>query len=67
MAEATSAFTDVLCSICGRHNREVRVVATENGLVICQVCVANCAVIFDQEVGLDAPASGWVGRWPLKR
>jgi ClpX C4-type zinc finger len=67
MSEDTTAFSDVTCSICGRHNREVRVVATENGLVVCQVCVAKCADIFDQEVGLDAPEGGWIGRWPLKR
>ena len=67
MPEDTSAFSDVACSVCGRHNREVRVVATENGLILCQVCVAKCAAIFDEEVGLDAPEGGWTGRWPLKR
>lgn len=67
MAEDTSAFSDVECSVCGRHNREVRVVATENGLILCQVCVAKCAEIFDDEVGLAAPAGGWVERWPLKQ
>ena len=61
------AFSDAVCSVCGRHNREVRVVATENGLILCQVCVAKCATIFDEEAGLDAPEGGWVGRWPLKR
>ena len=61
------AFFDVVCSVCGRHNRGVRVVATENGLILCQVCVAKCATIFDEEVGLDAPEGGWAGRWPLKR
>jgi hypothetical protein len=67
MAEDTTAFSDVVCSVCGRHNREVRVVATQNGLIICQVCVAECATIFDEEVGLGAPAGGWRERWPLKR
>lgn len=67
MAEETMAFFDVVCSVCGRHNREVRVVATENGLILCQVCVAKCATIFDEEAGLHAPEGGWVGRWPLKR
>ena len=67
MAEDTSAFSDVECSVCGRHNREVRVVATENGLILCQVCVAKCAEIFDEEVGLTPPPGGWAERWPLKR
>jgi hypothetical protein len=66
MVEDTSVFSDVVCSICSRHNRDVRVVATENGLIVCQICVAQCAAIFDAEVGLEAPEGGWVGRWPLK-
>lgn len=61
-----SHFSDVVCSICGRHNREVRVVSTDAGLIVCQVCVAACAQIFDEEVGLDPPPGGWVARWPLK-
>jgi hypothetical protein len=67
MVEDTNAYSDVACSVCGRHNRDVRVVATEDGLILCQVCVAKCAAIFDEEVGLDAPEGGWTGRWPLKR
>ena len=62
----TSQFSDVVCSFCGRHNREVRVVANDAGLIICQVCVAKCAAIFDEEVGLAPPANGWSARWPLK-
>ena len=60
-------FSDVVCSFCGRHNREVRVVTNAGGLIICQVCIGKCATIFDEEAGLDAPEVGWVGRWPLKR
>jgi hypothetical protein len=59
-------FSDVVCSFCGRHNREVRVVTNDAGLIICQVCVAKCAVIFDDEVELDPPPGGWLDRWPLK-
>ena len=66
MAGDTSAFSDVECSVCGRHNREVRVVATENGLILCQVCVAKCAGIFDTRSASPPPAGGWVERWPLK-
>ena len=58
-------YQDVRCSFCGRHNREVRVVAHDD-LVICQVCVARCAEIFDEEVGTDSPPGGWTRRWPLK-
>jgi hypothetical protein len=61
-----SHFSDVECSFCGRHNREVRVVTNDDGLVVCQVCVAKCADIFDAEVGLTRPKGGWTTRWPLK-
>jgi hypothetical protein len=63
----TAGYSDVVCSFCGRHNREVRVVANDSGLIVCQVCVAKCAEIFDAEVGLEPPAQGWRERWPLKR
>jgi formylmethanofuran dehydrogenase subunit B len=63
--EDTSYFSDVVCSFCGRHNRDVRVVSNDAGLIICQVCVAKCAEIFD-EVGIEQPRYGWSGRWPLK-
>jgi hypothetical protein len=62
-----SHYSDVRCSICGRHNRNVRVVASESGVIVCQVCVAKCAEIFDEEVGLEPPPAGWSARWPLKR
>jgi hypothetical protein len=59
-------YSDIVCSFCGRHNREVRVVANDNGLILCQVCVANAAQIFDEEVGVDGPRD-WRRRWPLKQ
>lgn len=59
-------YQDVSCSFCGRHNREVRVVANDAGLVVCQVCVARCAEIFDDEAGVESPAGGWSSRWPPK-
>ncbi len=61
-----SKYSDVVCSFCGRHNREVRVVSNDAGLIVCQVCVAKSAEIFDTEVGLDPPPGGWSSRWPLK-
>jgi hypothetical protein len=30
-------------------------VASAGGLTICQVCVAKCAAILDQDVGVDPP------------
>ena len=66
MPDDPSHFTDVSCSYCGRHNREVRVVANDAGLIICQVCVAKCAQIFDEEVGVEQ-RQDWLARWPLKR
>jgi hypothetical protein len=62
-----AAYQDVECSVCGRHNRDVHIVATENGLHLCSVCVAKCAAIFDDDVGIEAPEGGWAARWPLKR
>lgn len=58
-------YRDAVCSFCGRHDRDVRVVANDSGLIICQVCVAMCAEIFDEEVGVTDPED-WRGRWPLK-
>jgi hypothetical protein len=66
MVDDPSHFSDVECSLCGRHNQHVRVVATSAGPIVCQVCVAACAEIFDQEVGLTPPLGGWARRWPLK-
>jgi hypothetical protein len=59
-------YRDVTCSFCDRHNREVHIVAGRDGLMICQVCVARCAEVFDAETGAPAPAGGWTNRWPLK-
>jgi hypothetical protein len=67
MVSEPSEYRDVVCSFCGRHNRDVRVVATAAGPIICQVCVAKCAEIFDTETGLTPPPGGWPHRWPLKR
>jgi hypothetical protein len=65
-AAEASDYRDVVCSICGRHNRDVRVVASEAGIIICQVCVAKCAQIFDDEVGVG-DRQDWSARWPLKQ
>jgi ATP-dependent protease Clp ATPase subunit len=62
----TRFLRDVVCSFCGRHNRDVRVVENDAGLIICQVCVAKCALIFDEEVGIE-PRQDWLARWPPKR
>ena len=49
----------------------VRVVTNDEGLIVCQVCVAKCADIFDAEVGLEGPEGGWTttlaaqGLWSL--
>jgi len=65
VAEGTIGYSDVRCSFCNRHNREVRVVA-HSDIIICQVCVARCADIFDGDVGIEAPEGGWASRWPIK-
>lgn len=56
-------YSDVVCSFCSRHNREVRVVADDAGLIVCQVCVAKSAEIVDAEVELESPPGGWMERW----
>jgi ClpX C4-type zinc finger len=66
MTADPSHFSDVVCSFCGRHNREVRVISNDAGLIVCQVCVAKAAAIFDEEVGVDPPPQPWSQRWPLK-
>jgi ATP-dependent protease Clp ATPase subunit len=66
VAQDPSHFGDVVCSFCGRHNREVRVVSIDSGLIICQVCVVKCAEIFDEKVGIGPLQDGWSVRWPLK-
>lgn len=48
-----SHCSDVVCSFCGRHHRDVRVVANDSGLIVCQVFVAKCADIVDEEVGVS--------------
>jgi hypothetical protein len=60
-------YTDVTCSFCDRHNREVHMVGGRDGLTICSVCVAACAVHLDADTGLDAPPGGWSDRWPAKQ
>jgi hypothetical protein len=59
-------YRDVTCSFCDRHNREVHMVAGRNGLVICSVCVAACAVNLDNDTGLTGPPGGWPARWAPK-
>jgi ATP-dependent protease Clp ATPase subunit len=66
MPDDSTHFSNVVCSFCGRHNRDVRVVTNGDGLTICQICVAKCAEIFDEEVGVE-PRQEWLSRWPLKR
>jgi hypothetical protein len=41
-------------------------VANDAGLIICQLCVAKAAQIFDEEVDVDYPQD-WSTRWPLKQ
>ena len=62
----TDGYRDVMCSFCDRHNREVHIVAGRNGLLICQVCVASCAALIDEDTGVAPPEHGWASRWPLK-
>jgi hypothetical protein len=67
MAEQSDpGYTDVSCSFCDRHNREVHMVGGRDGLIICAVCVARCAEFLDRDTGIASPDGGWSGRWPSK-
>jgi hypothetical protein len=59
-------YQDVECTICGRHNRDVHLVAAGDDLRICQVCVARCAEVIDADAGLAPPTVPWSERWALK-
>jgi hypothetical protein len=59
-------YQDVECSFCGRHNRDVHMVAKDD-LRICQVCVARSAQAIDADTGVAPPPVPWTERWALKR
>jgi ATP-dependent protease Clp ATPase subunit len=59
-------YQPVNCSFCGRPNREVHIVAGNDDLRICSVCVEKCAAILDADAGVASPPGGWAGRWPQK-
>jgi hypothetical protein len=65
--EDSSHFRDVVCSMCGRHNRDVHMVSSESGVIVCSVCVGKCAEVLDKDTGIESPVGGWATRWPLKR
>jgi hypothetical protein len=64
--QSDPGYTDVTCSFCDRHNRQVHMVGGRDGLIICTVCVARCAEALDRDTGVVSPAGGWSGRWPTK-
>lgn len=59
-------YRDVNCSFCARHNREVHMVGSAAGVIICSVCVESAAETLDRDTGVAAPTSGWRDRWPHK-
>jgi hypothetical protein len=59
-------YQDVNCSFCDRHNRDVHMVAGRDGLTICQVCIAKCGEILDDDAGALGPEIDWAARWPTK-
>jgi hypothetical protein len=60
-------YTDVSCSICGRHNRIAHMVGLTDALRLCSVCVSEVGAVMDGEVGAVGPQIDWSSRWPLKR
>lgn len=60
-------FTDVTCTVCGRHNRVAHMVGLTDEVRICSVCTAKVGAVMDGEAGVVGPAVDWPSRWPLKR
>jgi hypothetical protein len=67
MDDGGPAYTDVHCTICGRHNRIAHMVGLTEGVRVCSVCVGKVGAIMDAEAGVVGPAVDWPSRWPLKR
>lgn len=60
-------YTDVACSVCGRHNRIAHMVGLRDDFRICSVCASKVGAIMDGEAGVVGPAVDCSTRWPLKR
>src|ERR1700710_1109719 len=55
MDRTTDTDKQVLCSFCGRSQRQVKKMITGNGVFICDVCIAICGDLIDDELAA-APA-----------
>ena len=66
VSEERPEYTDINCTICGRHNRTVHMVGLAEDLRLCSVCVAKVGAVMDGEAGVVGPEIEWAGRWPSK-
>ncbi len=55
MDRTTDTDKQVLCSFCGRSQRQVKKMITGNGVFICDVCIDICGELIDDELAA-APA-----------
>ena len=50
MDRTTDTDKQVLCSFCGRSQRQVKKMITGNGVFICDVCIDICGELIDDEL-----------------
>jgi len=65
MDRTTDTDKQVLCSFCGRSQRQVKKMITGNGVFICDVCIDICGELIDDE--LAAAPSVDLGSLPKPR
>lgn len=53
MDRTTDTDKQVLCSFCGRSQRQVKKMITGNGVYICDVCIDICGELIDDELSAE--------------
>ena len=51
MARASDGNEQLLCSFCGKSQRQVKKLIAGPGVYICDECVALCVEILEEEIG----------------
>ena len=51
MARASEGNEQLLCSFCGKSQRQVKKLIAGPGVYICDECVALCVEILEEEIG----------------
>src|ERR1700710_424436 len=55
MTQTVDSDKQVLCSFCGRSQRQVKKMITGNGVYICDVCIDICSELIDDELAAAVP------------